>query len=314
MQDEDKEKSINFHADEIDLRQLFSFIWDKKKIIFAITAFAAICSVFYALSLPNTYTSKALLAPAESDESLTSKLSGLTSLGGFAGIGVVPPALVKSKEGIARINSFEFFSNNFLPNVKLENIMATDGWDPIENKLSYNERIFDPSKQKWIREVDFPLSIVPSDQEAYEIYQTNLTVIEDLETSYITISIDHHSPIVAERWINIIVKEINESMRKIDADIAQKSIIYLNEKASTTNIQSIQDAIAVLLETQMQTLMLTYANEDYVYKIIEPPVAAEFKSGPNRALICIVLTFFGGILSLIIVLIQYMRKTQKEVT
>lgn len=314
MQDEDKEKTINLYADEIDLRQLFSFIWDKKKIIFAITTIVAISSVFYALSLPNTYTSRALLAPADSDDSLTSKLSGLTSLGGFAGIGVVPPTLVKSKEGIARINSFDFFTNNFLPNVKLENIIATEDWDPVENKLSYNERIFDSSKQKWIREADFPRSIVPSNQEAYEIFQTKLTVIENLETSFITISIDHHSPIIAKRWVNIIVKEINESMRKIDADLAEKSIIYLNEKASTTNIQSIQDAIAKLLETQMQTLMLTYANEDYVYKIIEPPVAPEFKSGPNRALICIVLTFLGGMLSLSIVLIQYLRKIQREVT
>ena len=46
--------------DEIDLRELFSVLWDGKVWISAITAAAAAISVFVALSLPNIYESKAL--------------------------------------------------------------------------------------------------------------------------------------------------------------------------------------------------------------------------------------------------------------
>ena len=52
--------------DEIDLKELFTVLWDGKLIISAITGIAAVISVLIAVSLPNIYTATALLAPAES--------------------------------------------------------------------------------------------------------------------------------------------------------------------------------------------------------------------------------------------------------
>ncbi len=49
--------------DEIDLRELFSALWDGKLTIAFVTALSALISVSVALYLPNKYTSEALLAP-----------------------------------------------------------------------------------------------------------------------------------------------------------------------------------------------------------------------------------------------------------
>jgi len=77
--------------DEIDLRELFLVLWDGKVWISAITAAAAAISVFVALSLPNIYESKALLAPKSDGGSgglsrLAAQYGGLASLAGMLGI------------------------------------------------------------------------------------------------------------------------------------------------------------------------------------------------------------------------------------
>lgn len=48
--------------DEIDLRELFSVIWQGKWLVIAITAVFAIGSVVFAIMQPNIYKSEALLA------------------------------------------------------------------------------------------------------------------------------------------------------------------------------------------------------------------------------------------------------------
>ena len=200
----------------------------------------------------------------------------------------------KSEEGIERIKSFEFFSTYILPNIKLENIVAVEKWVPKDNSIVYDKKIFDKTTNKWPKGR-------PSAQQAYKFYDEALNVIQDKKTSFVSISIEHYSPYVAQKWVSIIIKEINESMRKLDSEQAEKSIAFLNESALTTNVQPIKEAIAKLLESQMRTLMLTASNEAYVLKVIDSPIVPEKKSKPSRSVICIVGTILGGLLSLIIV-------------
>ena len=98
-------------------------------------------------------------------------------------------------------------------------------------------------------------------------------------------------------------------MRELDKQSSQRSIDFLNESTKLTSVRSINDVISILLENQMQTLMLANSQKDYVFKIIESPIAPEKKSGPGRALICIILTFLGGLFSICVVFIQHYRKS-----
>ena len=63
----------------------------------------------------------------------------------------------------------------------------------------------------------------------------------------------------------------------------------------------------------MQILMLASSNEAYVFKAIDSPFVPEKKSSPRRALICIIGTLIGAILSLIIVFSQYYRKAYQKI-
>jgi LPS O-antigen subunit length determinant protein (WzzB/FepE family) len=96
-------------------------------------------------------------------------------------------------------------------------------------------------------------------------------------------------------------------MRDEDKEIAQNSINYLDKFSQTTNVKSIKDSITNLLESQLQTLMLTSSNDDYIYKIIDSPVIPELKTEPSRSVISILGTFIGLIFGILVSLFVHVR-------
>ena len=296
---------------EIDLRDLFRIIWSKKVLIGSITSIAAIFSVLYALNLPNLYSSSSLLAPTSQNDSMSSKLGGLSGLAGLAGVSLPSGNISNSQIAVKRIESFEFFSTYFLPNIELKNLIAVKSWSAKDNALTYDKSLYDASNDEWVRKVSYPKKVKPSDQEAFKDYKKLLSMTQDELTGLVYISIEHQSPVIAKKWLDIIIYNINESMRELDKKDARNSINFLNETSSTVKIQSIKDVVSKLLEAQMQTLMLASSNESYVFKTINAPIIPEDKSSPNRAIICILGSVLGLILSLLLVLIQHYRRDSK---
>ena len=97
-------------------------------------------------------------------------LGQYSDMGSLAGISLPSESSSKAQEAIARMESLNFFSNNFLPHIKLENLMAVKKWNQASNTLSYDETIFNLESGQWLREVSPPKSNIPSSQEAYKKY------------------------------------------------------------------------------------------------------------------------------------------------
>ena len=60
-----------------------------------------------------------------------------------------------------------------------------------------------------------------------------------------------------------------------------------------------------LIEEQTKNMMLTMVKKEYVFKTIDPAQVPDTKARPKRALIVVLGTMLGGVLSLFIVLIRY---------
>ena len=308
-----KEEQNLYYEDGVDLKELFFALWDKKILIISITTIAAIISIFIALQLPNIYSSKALLSPSGEKDGLSSALGGFSNLAGIAGIALPGESGDPSQEAMARIRSLDFFTDHFLPNIKLENLLAVKKWQPSTNEIIYNNKVFDNLNNKWVRQVSYPKTTIPSNQEAYKVYKDIISITEDRKTKFVVISVEHKSPYIAKKWIDIIINNINESMRETDKKLATKSIDFLNQSSAQTNLIEIKEGISEILESQIQKLMLASANEFYVYKIIDSPIVPELKSKPNRALICIVGAFIGALLSIIIALASYSTRKNQNI-
>ena len=301
--------SENEKIEKDNLVVLFRELWHKKITISWFVFFAAVLSVLYALSLPNIYKSEALLAPVIDEDSAASSFQNYNSLASLAGINFRDSSGNKSKEAISILDSYNFFEKSFLPNIQLENLMAIDSWDRRSNLISYNPDLFDYKESKWVIDVSFPKTSKPSPQESYKIFKKIFSISENLETGFVKISIDHQSPHIAKKWSDILITEINENFRKIDREEATVAVNYLNTMISDTNLTEIKKVLSELLKNETQKLTLIEARKDYIFRVLDAPIAPETKDKPSRALICIIGTFLGGVLGCIYVILAFLRRT-----
>jgi LPS O-antigen subunit length determinant protein (WzzB/FepE family) len=128
----------------------------------------------------------------------------------------------------------------------------------------------------------------------------------------ITVSVKSQSPIAAKNWAEWLVRDINEHMRSQDIEEAEASIGYLEGKLNETNIAGMQQVFYQLIESETRTVMLANAQKEYVFKTVDPAVVPQEKSEPKRALIAVVATMLGGMLSIFIVFIRAFVKNGKE--
>lgn len=293
--------------DEIDLRELFSAIWQGKWIIIATTFVFAVLSVIYAINLPNIYRSEALLAPVAEDSSmrLPGQLGGLAAL---AGVNVGGRGSDKTTLAIEVLKSREFIGRFIERHSLLPSIMATEKWDRINNKLIFNPELFNEQENKWVRKAKPPFSPEPSLLEGHTAFSRMFSVAQDKTTRLVTVAVQHRSATEAQRILQLLIADINEEMRQRDIKEAEKSIAYLNEQINQTNIADARSMLFSLVEEQTKTLMLANARSEYVFKTLDPAVVPERKAKPARALICILGVMLGGMLSVLFVLIRYFSK------
>jgi len=303
----------NNYDDEIDLSELFHALWDKIFYIGAITSIFSLISIILALMLPNIYQSKATMMATEESSGMSGMLGEYSGMASLAGISLPSKSGSKDQEAIARIRSFEFFSNYFLPNIKLENLMAVKKWTQASDTLTYDASDFNSESRQWVRKAKRPRSNIPSSQEAYEEFVEIMSVNQDKKTLLVTLSVEHKSPFIAQQWVEIMIDQIDQVMRDQDRQTATKSIEYLNSLAPTVNYEEIKKALFSLQQEQMKRLMMVEANDNYTFKVLDSPIAPEVKSRPKRSLIVILGTILGMVLSALGVLVfYYTRKSSNH--
>lgn len=290
-----------FPEDEIDLRELFGILWRGKWIIILFTVAFAAAGVFYALSKPNIYQASVLLAPAQDEggaAGLSDQLGGLASLAGISLGGGGANKTVMAKQ----VLQSRAFLADFIHRHELSvPLMATEGWDMENQQWIINREVYNPQTAKWLKDEEGK-SQTPTDWDMVKKFKGNhLSISDDKETGMVTLNVKSQSPLEAKEWAEKLVHDINEHMRRQDVNDAEARIAYLEEKLKETNIAGMQQVFYQLIESETRTVMLANAQNEYIFKTVDPAFVPQEKSGPNRALICVVATVLGGMLGVLIV-------------
>lgn len=289
---------------EISLRELLSEVWRGKWIVASLTLLFSVAAVLYALSLPNIYKSEVLLAPVteESGMKLPGQLGGLASLagvnlGGSSGVDKISLALeiIESRGFLAR------FIEKYA--LKLQ-VMAVKNWSMSDNTLIYDDDIYDIQNDLWVRDVSAPLKPEPSLLETTQAFSKMFNVSKDKISGIVTLSVEFPSPIIAQQWVTLIVKEINDDMRRRDLEEAESSITYLNRQLEQTNLSDMRAMLFSLIEEQTKTIMLANVRDEYVLKTVDAAVVPELKVGPKRAIIVGIGFSIGLLLGVFFVVIR----------
>ena len=167
---------------------------------------------------------------------------------------------------------------------------------------------YDVKSNTWIRDVRPPQKTIPTHQEAYEEFMDILSVGQDKETGFVTVAIEHYSPIIAKQWVDWLIDDLNSSIMQKDVAEAEQAIEYLNKQIATTSLADLQTVFFNLIEEQTKTVMLAKVTDEYLFETLDPAVVPEEESRPQRALIVLVSAFLFALLSTLSVFVTGTRK------
>lgn len=292
--------------DEIDFREMFDALWAGKIKIIAITALFAVSSVMYSLSIPNKYIATALLAPAKSDggglSSALGQLGGLASLAGVS-IGSGESSESQIAQEIMRSWSFveTFISNNDLA----VPVFAAEGWDEESNGLQINQDAYDSSSRRWLIQDSSGNVGPPSSWQLFKRFSGMLSISENKKSGLVSVSFEYYSPQIAKEWLDMYVASINEHMQARQVAKVSNNIDYLEAQIDKTAISEMREVFYTIIEEQTKNKMVAEASPDYAFVAVSPSMVPEEKSQPKRARICILGTLLGGILSVLLVLVNH---------
>lgn len=271
-----------------------------KVLIVATTLIVTALATAAAFILTPRYKVDVLLSHVDNESQTNNALSALagqfTTLMSVTGVGL--PTDSSSEEAVALLKSREFIGE-FITDEQLIPVLFADKWDPAQ--------------KAWKVEGDD----VPTLWDAVKLFNDKIwEVTEDATTGLVTASVEWSDAAEAVRWANELVARANVNLRTRAIDEAQKSIDYLNQESSKTSIVNAQQAVYGLIEAQINRKMLASVQEEYAFKVVDPPFAPDPDAFtfPNRPLfiaagVCLGL-FFGVFLALFVDFVRSARAAE----
>lgn len=296
----------NYHqTHEINLFDLLDILWSEKLKITFITSIFAILAVFYSLSIPNQYRATALLAPVNQQSGgLSGPLAQLGGLASFAGLSFGGGGdISEAKVAQEIMKSWSFIESFISDNDLSKEIYAAKGWSILTGKIEIDNDVYDVSNEKWLTvNKDTGKVGPPSSWELFKKFTEKLEIAEDKISGLTSVSIEYYSPVTAKNWLDKYVVAINEHMQERQLVKVSNNIEFLMAQIEKTSIAELRGVFYTIIEEQVKAKMLAEASPDYAFVAVSPSMVPEEKSQPKRALICLLITFIGGMLACIFVL------------
>lgn len=277
----------------VQIAELFQLLW-RRKLLVLITVFSfSTVGALYSLFATEYFVSEAVLAPAEkrSNMGTLSQLSGLASLAGIsvgAGGSAETLAMLQSRGFIGKVVA----DRNLLPE------LYPDKWDPVAKRWTVDEAEAVPAVADGAR----------------KFIKDFMSVSEDKKTGIVRVSVRWTDPQTAASLTADVVSRLNDVLRQRAIDESEKNIEYLKSELDRTNVVSLQQSIGRLVDTELQKLMLAKGNQEFAFKMVDPPVPPRERDSPNRLLLTVLFGLIGGLLVFGYLLIQHHRTTGKEPT
>lgn len=290
---------VNEHVDEIDIKEIFTVLWDKKFLIFFLVSLFTFGSIIYALTAPKIWVSDTVIALSskEGQGRSSSNALGMATMAGLAvsgGTGVDK----KAQLVMTSIHSRDFIKHIMsLPNT-LPELMATESYDELEQTSNFNSSIYNIENNEWVQGKP-PFYLIQTE------YNNAVSSFYDpLGTGFIYISVKHRSPIFAQKFLNLLILEINNLLRAQDLFEAEASLEYLYDQLNKVTQSEVLESITQLIENQLRTKMIANIRDDYAIYAVDTPHLPELRFSPQRTKI----VFFGIIMGLIVSIITVLGR------
>ena len=206
------------------------------------------------------------------------------------------------------------FVEGFITDNRLEvEVYAADGWNKVSGELQIDDDVYDIEEKIWLLEDDQTGELAPpTSWELFVRFSEMLSVSQDSLTGLVSVSIEYYSPQIAKEWLDLYIAAINEHMQERQVVRVSSNISYLEAQIAKTSIAEMREVFYTIIEEQTKNQMVAEASPDYAFVAVSPSMVPEEKSKPNRPLICVLGTLFGGMLGVFFVLIRHFARSEHE--
>lgn len=293
---------LNSNDGIVSFKDMFAMLWRTKWFILIFTSIVAVSTVFYALSLPNQYRASSLYLPKSADDKgALSKLAGqFGGLAGMAGISLGGSGGDKTAAALKFLKSRAFLQSFIERHDLLVPLMAAQNWDPETKELILNPEIYDAESQSWVRSAPRGFKATPSSWEAYTVLDKLISINEESKKGFVTIEVQYYSPQLAAKWLSLLVQDLNAFWKQREHEQSQKNIDFLTLRAEQVQVSELRTVFYQLIAEQVKSSALSEVSDEVLFETMAPVVIPEEKSAPSRGLLCIVGTFIGGLLAMIL--------------
>jgi len=268
-------------------------VWADKWLIVAVTLLCAIASTLYAFLATEWYRADVVLKPADAKQT-QGILSQLGSLGGLASLAGLNLNDNRTSESIATLKSRELLGA-FIQDQNLLPVLFARKWDAAAKRWKSD----DPKKQ-------------PDVRDGIRYFNENvLTVEEDKKNGLVKVIVDWKDPETAARWANMLVDRVNASMRDRALALSEYNVAYLKQELTQSTVVAMQQSIGRVLESELQKLLLSKADKEYAFKILDHGQPPRLRYWPKRALVVASATILGLLGAGFFVIYRYVLRRER---
>ena len=256
---------------------------------------AAVLSVAVAFLLTPKYTAETVIIEKADRSGSGGSAAMLARLGGLAQFAGIDLSALGAGPDDAKVTLYSrALLERFITTKNLLPVLFADDWDDTARRWTTSP---EDTPTVWLGVKFF----------GEHVY----SVKEDLTTGVIAVRVEWTDPGIAASWANDLVKLANEIIRTRALNESQRNIDYLNQELARTDVVGLQQVLYGLLESEMKVVMLANDREEYAFTVIDPATVPELRSFPNRPLVAIAGTIFGGFIAMLIVLIRLVIRRQQ---
>lgn len=142
-------------------------------------------------------------------------------------------------------------------------------------------------------------------QDGYRKFADSVMLVErDKSSDLVTIRIDWTDRELGAEWANALVRRLNEVMRADAMDETDRNLKYLAAELQKAEYVTLRDAIASVMESQINKRMLAITQPEYAFRVLDPakPSDAKRKQFPKRWIFLIVGSLLAGLLGIVLCL------------
>lgn len=291
----------NLNSTKIDYLKILRIIFQDRVFFIKFLAAVALGAIIFSLSLENIYKSESILLANDSSSGFEDNNNFLSLLSGDNESSAADVAMES-------LFSEDFFREKiFSDKLFLNELIGAKSFDEDNDLVIYKQSLFKVNDQS---------VMVP--KKGYDFLKTTLIFekIFDMEfdkrSGFYIISAEHTSPILAQRWLKRVLRDLDDYMKIKESKRSYKSVAKLEELLIKTSSVDVRRSISKLIERELKVLVLAEASDYYIFNVVQSPTLPLLKDRPSRAILCIFIFILGFIVSIFLVLYRSNQGKIKE--